>query len=84
MACPLYRRTIPATCQAVGVPTPPGREIAAALCRADFGACPAYRFVKAAGRSVNSSDFDAWVVRQVRSGRTDPPAATPDPDADSP
>jgi hypothetical protein len=50
-----------------------------ALCRGEFTTCPAYRFVRAAGREVHPADFTAWVVRGIGPGEVDPPPPATDP-----
>ena len=58
-----------------GGPAAVSREIVAAYCRGDHSGCPAYRYLRAAGRPVNLADFRAWVVEGVSPGRVDPPPA---------
>ncbi len=73
LACPFFRRTQPPQCRAVsgGPGHPPARAVAA-LCRGEFGACPAYRYIRAAGRTVHPADFVAWLVRGIGPGQVEP------------
>ena len=74
MSCPLLRRAHPLQCSAVvGGSTPVSREVFATYCRGHHDACPAYRYLRAAGHPVNAADFRAWVVEGVSPGRVDPP-----------
>ena len=76
MSCPLLRRAHPAECRAVsGGPAPIGRDVVAAYCRGRFGDCPAYRFVRAAGRLLHPADYRSWVLDGISPGRLVPPAA---------
>ncbi len=73
MSCPLLRRAHPLHCRAVeGGPAPVARDVAAAYCRGPFGDCPAYRYVRAAGRLVHPADFRSWVVDGISPGRLVP------------
>jgi hypothetical protein len=49
----------------------PPRLVVATLCRARYEACPAYRFVKAAGRPLHPADFLSWVVHKIPAGCDD-------------
>lgn len=72
MSCPLLRRTHPAACRAVaGAPAPITSAVVATYCRGPYGACPAYRHLRAAGHAVHPADFRAWVVEDVGPGRLD-------------
>ncbi len=76
MSCPLLRRAHPLQCRAVaGDPTPVDRDVVAAYCRGRFGDCPAYRFVRAAGRLLHPADYRSWVLDGISPGRLVPPAA---------
>ncbi len=55
-----------------GHPGHPPQRVATALCRDAYVACPAYRYLRAAGKAVNPADFAAWVIRGVRPGRVEP------------
>jgi hypothetical protein len=63
---------------------PVGREVIAGYCRGAFAGCPAFRFVRAAGRLVHPSDFTAWVVRGVTPGRVEPDVGEQAADAANP
>jgi hypothetical protein len=78
MTCPLLRRTQPPQCRAVsGVPFSLPREVIVTYCRAAHPSCPAFRFVRATGRTAHPADFRAWVVLGVPPGRSEPsPDAT--------
>jgi hypothetical protein len=83
MSCPLLRRSQGPACRAVsGGPVAVPREVVAAYCRATWGDCPAYRYLRAAGHLLNPADFRAWVVDGLPPGRTtaDPPAGPDGPD----
>jgi hypothetical protein len=71
MPCPLLRKSSPCRCRAVSGEVTPPKVIVAALCRAEFQVCPAYRFIRAAGKPLHAADFDAWVVRGVPAGCSD-------------
>ncbi|HET8538730.1 MAG TPA: hypothetical protein VFL83_02540 [Anaeromyxobacter sp.] len=76
MSCPMLRRAHPARCMAVaGEPTPVGRDIVAAYCHGRHGDCPAYRYVRAAGRPLHAADFRAWVVERISPGCVEPDPA---------
>ncbi len=76
MTCPLLRRAHPAECRAVAdAPAPLPRVVLASYCRGDHASCPAYRYVRAAGRPVDPADFHAWVVDGISPGRVDPDPA---------
>ena len=78
MSCPLMRRAHPARCRAVaGEPTPVGSDIVASYCRGDHASCPAYRYVRAAGRPLNPADFQAWVVDGISPGHAEPSGESP-------
>jgi hypothetical protein len=84
MICPLLRRSHPPRCRAVmGGIEPVPKDVIAAYCHGPFGACPAYRYVRASGRLLHPSDFRAWVVMGISPGRLDAPApeVPTDPDA---
>jgi len=73
MTCPLLRRVHGARCRGVAGPAAPvGPDVQRSLCHADFFLCPAYRFLRATGRSVHPADFEAWVVRGISPGRLEP------------
>jgi len=73
MSCPLLRRAHPPRCRAVaGEPAPVGPEVIASYCRGQYGECPGYRYVRAAGRLLNPADFRAWVVEGIAPGRAEP------------
>jgi hypothetical protein len=70
MSCPLLRRAHPLQCRAVaGGPAPLQRDVVAAYCRGPFGDCPAYRYVRAAGRLVHPADYRSWVLDGIAPGR---------------
>ncbi len=72
MPCPLLRRSHAPACRAVAdAPAALGREVLATYCRGPYGDCPAYRYVRAAGRPVHPADFRAWVVLDVAPGQVD-------------
>ncbi len=65
MACPLLRRSHPPACRGTdGAPAVRG-EVISAFCRGSHLECPAYRFVRAAGRLVHPADFTRWVAQSV-------------------
>ncbi len=73
MSCPLLRRAHPLQCKAVaGAPMPVERDVVATYCRDRYGDCPAYRYLRAAGRPVHPSDFRSWVVEGISPGRVEP------------
>jgi hypothetical protein len=73
MSCPLLRRAHPLQCRAVGgEPVPVGRDVVATYCRGKFGDCPAYRYVRAAGRLLHPADFRSWVLDGISPGRLVP------------
>ncbi len=75
MSCPLLRRSHPPECRAVaGGPAQVDRDVAAAYCRGSYGDCPAYRYLRAAGRHLHPADFHAWVVEGLSPGRLVAPA----------
>jgi hypothetical protein len=75
MTCPLLVKSQPPKCGAVaGGPLPIERETVGAFCRDAFTLCPAYRYVRATGRSAHPADFRSWVVLRVPPGKTDPVA----------
>lgn len=75
MACPLLRRAPPHRCRAVdGASAALPGHVLSAYCRGAYAGCPAYRFLRAAGRPVHPSDFTSWVVRGIGPGRTTPVA----------
>jgi hypothetical protein len=43
-----------------------GPAVAAVWCRAAHDRCPAYRFVRSAGRPLHPADFAAWVTLTVK------------------
>ena len=76
MSCPLLRRAHPLQCRAVaGDSAAVDRDIVATYCRGRFGDCPAYRYVRAAGRLLHPADYRSWVVDRIAPGRLVPPAA---------
>ncbi|HEX9048945.1 MAG TPA: hypothetical protein VF841_00260 [Anaeromyxobacter sp.] len=80
MSCPLLRRAHPPQCRAVGGgPEPVGGGVVATYCRARFGDCPAYRYVRAAGRLLHPADFRSWVLDGIAPGRL----AAPSEDAEA-
>ncbi len=84
MSCPLLRRAHPPQCRAVsGGPMPVGRDVTAAYCRGRYGDCPAYRYVRAAGRFLHPADFHAWVVEGLSPGRLVPPSPDAGPGTDA-
>ncbi len=81
MMCPLLRRTHPANCRGVSSGAEPlPRDVFATYCRAGWGNCPGYRYVRAAGHLMHPADFRSWVVRGVIPGRIDMDSS-PEPDA---
>jgi hypothetical protein len=85
MSCPLFRRSQPPRCRAVvDGPTPVGPAVVASYCRGHYGGCPAYRYVRAAGRLLNPADFRAWVVEEIEPGRSGASPASLSPGTDAP
>ncbi len=85
MVCPFYRKGASPRCVAVaGAPGRPPRPAVEGWCRAEFTRCPAYRYVRAAGRPLHPADFTSWVVRGIPPGALEPPPAeaTGGPDID--
>ncbi len=75
MTCPFLGRSR-AECRAVADgPAPLGRRVVASYCREHHAACPAYRYVRAAGRPVDPADFFGWVIEGISPGRVDPDPA---------
>ncbi len=80
MTCPLLRRAHGARCRAVAGPAAPvDPAVLRSYCHADYLLCPAYRFLRATGRSVHPADFEAWVIRGISPGRLDPDPAGLEP-----
>ncbi len=76
MPCPFLGLTSRPECRAVAErPAPLRRDVLASYCRERHAACPAYRYVRAAGRPVDPADFRAWVVDEISPGRVDADAA---------
>jgi hypothetical protein len=70
MVCPFLRRGHEARCGAVaGAGAPLTRAVVSTSCRGAFEGCPAFRYLRAAGRPAHPGDFMAWVVRGVSPGR---------------
>lgn len=75
MTCPFLGRSR-AECRAVAdAPAPLRLDVVASYCRDRHAGCPAYRYLRAAGRPVDGSDFRAWVIDGISPGRVDPDPA---------
>jgi hypothetical protein len=84
MTCPFLARTIRTECRAVADrPAPLPRVVVASCCRERHASCPAYRYVRAAGRPLDPADFRAWVLDRISPGRTDPDPAYHHPGTDA-